>query len=67
MAEIKDMYKKVVQDKFPDTITIDMGGQILSYRKKEPGASTTRTKRRTSSAASATVKTRTSPRPCTSW
>jgi phosphoribosylaminoimidazolecarboxamide formyltransferase/IMP cyclohydrolase len=34
MAEIKDMYKKVVQDRFPDTITIDMGGQILSYRKK---------------------------------
>ncbi len=34
MADIKDMYKKVVQDRFPDTITIDMGGQILSYRKK---------------------------------
>jgi phosphoribosylaminoimidazolecarboxamide formyltransferase/IMP cyclohydrolase len=34
MAEIKDMYKKVVQDRFPDTITIDMGGQVLSYRKK---------------------------------
>ena len=34
MAEIKEMYKKVVQDKFPDTITIDMGGQTLSYRKK---------------------------------
>jgi len=28
------MYKKVVQDRFPDTITIDMGGQTLSYRKK---------------------------------
>jgi phosphoribosylaminoimidazolecarboxamide formyltransferase/IMP cyclohydrolase len=34
MAPIKDMYKKVVQDRFPDTITIDMGGQTLSYRKK---------------------------------
>ena len=34
MAGIKDMYKKVVQDRFPDTMTIDMGGQILSYRKK---------------------------------
>ncbi len=34
MAQIKDMYKKVVQDKFPETITIDMGGQTLSYRKK---------------------------------
>ena len=34
MAEIKEMYKKVVKDKFPDTIRIDMGGQILEYRKK---------------------------------
>ena len=34
MAEIKEMYRKVVRDKFPDTITIDMGGQTLSYRKK---------------------------------
>ncbi len=34
MAQIKDMYKKVVQDRFPETITIDMGGQTLSYRKK---------------------------------
>ncbi len=34
MAEIKDMYKKVVQDKFPDTIKIDMGGQVLEYRKR---------------------------------
>ncbi len=34
MAEIKEMYKKVVKDRFPDTITIDMGGQTLSYRKK---------------------------------
>ncbi len=34
MAEIKEMYKKVVQDKFPDTITIEMGGQKLTYRKK---------------------------------
>jgi phosphoribosylaminoimidazolecarboxamide formyltransferase/IMP cyclohydrolase len=34
MAQIKDMYKKVVQDKFPDTIKIDMGGQVLEYRKR---------------------------------
>ena len=34
MADIKDMYKKVVKDKFPDTIKIDMGGQVLEYRKR---------------------------------
>jgi len=34
MAEIKEMYKKVVKDRFPETITIDMGGQKLIYRKK---------------------------------
>jgi phosphoribosylaminoimidazolecarboxamide formyltransferase / IMP cyclohydrolase len=34
MAQIKDMYKKVVKDRFPDTIKIDMGGQVLEYRKK---------------------------------
>jgi phosphoribosylaminoimidazolecarboxamide formyltransferase / IMP cyclohydrolase len=34
MAEIKEMYKKVVKDRFPETITIDMGGQVLEYRKK---------------------------------
>ena len=34
MAEIKDMYKKVVKDKFPDTIKIDMGGQVLEFRKR---------------------------------
>jgi phosphoribosylaminoimidazolecarboxamide formyltransferase/IMP cyclohydrolase len=34
MAEIKEMYRKIVQDKFPDAITIDMGGQTLFYRKK---------------------------------
>ena len=32
--DIKSMYKKVVKDKFPDTIKIDMGGQVLEYRKK---------------------------------
>lgn len=34
MEDIKGMYKKVVQDMFPDTIKIDMGGQILAYKKK---------------------------------
>lgn len=34
MAEIKEMYKKVVKDKFPETIRIDMGGQVLQYRKR---------------------------------
>lgn len=34
MAEIKEMYKKVVKDQFPDAIKIDFGGQVLEYRKK---------------------------------
>ncbi len=34
MAEIKEMYKKVVKDKFPESIKIDMGGQVLEYRKR---------------------------------
>lgn len=34
MAEIKEMYKKVVKDRFPDAIRIDFGGQMLEYRKK---------------------------------
>ena len=34
MAELKEMYKKIVKDKFHDTIKIDMGGQVLLYRKK---------------------------------
>ncbi|MCX7858196.1 MAG: IMP cyclohydrolase [Deltaproteobacteria bacterium] len=32
--EIKAMYRKIVKDSFPDTITIDMGGQKLIFRKK---------------------------------
>ncbi|MCX7965259.1 MAG: hypothetical protein N2596_01340 [Syntrophorhabdaceae bacterium] len=34
MEDIKKMYKKIVKDNFPDTIKIDMGGQILIYKKK---------------------------------
>ncbi|MCX8023065.1 MAG: hypothetical protein N2745_09875 [Syntrophorhabdaceae bacterium] len=34
MEDIKGMYKKVVKDNFPDVIKIDMGGQVLEYRKK---------------------------------
>ena len=31
MEDIKGMYKKIVKDKFPDTIKIDMGGHCLLY------------------------------------
>lgn len=34
MEDIKKIYKKIVKDKFPETIKIDMGGQILVYKKK---------------------------------
>lgn len=34
MGDIKGMYKKIVKDRFPDSIKIDMGGQVLVYRKK---------------------------------
>lgn len=34
MEDIKGMYKKIVKDQFPDTIKIDMGGQVLLYKKK---------------------------------
>lgn len=34
MDEIKSMYKKIVKDSFPDTIKIDMGGQVLVYKKR---------------------------------
>lgn len=34
MEDIKGMYKKVVKDNFPDAIKIDMGGQVLLYKKK---------------------------------
>jgi phosphoribosylaminoimidazolecarboxamide formyltransferase/IMP cyclohydrolase len=34
MEDIKGMYKKVVKDSFPDTIKIDMGGEVLIYKKK---------------------------------
>ncbi|HOV90481.1 MAG TPA: hypothetical protein PKW07_07185 [Syntrophorhabdaceae bacterium] len=34
MEDIKKMYKKIVKDNFPETIKIDMGGQVLTYKKK---------------------------------
>jgi phosphoribosylaminoimidazolecarboxamide formyltransferase / IMP cyclohydrolase len=34
MEDIKGMYKKIVKDRFPDTIRIDFDGQTLVYRKK---------------------------------
>ncbi|MCS7281132.1 MAG: IMP cyclohydrolase [Desulfobacterota bacterium] len=32
--EIKSMYRKIVKDNFPETITIDIGGQKLIFRKR---------------------------------
>ena len=34
MNDIKGMYKKIVKDNFPDTVKIDLGGQMLVYKKK---------------------------------
>ncbi len=34
VEDIKKMYKKIVKDNFPDTIKIDIGGQVLLYKKK---------------------------------
>jgi phosphoribosylaminoimidazolecarboxamide formyltransferase/IMP cyclohydrolase len=34
MEDIKGMYKKVVKDSFPNTIKIEMGGEVLIYKKK---------------------------------
>jgi phosphoribosylaminoimidazolecarboxamide formyltransferase / IMP cyclohydrolase len=34
MDNIKGMYKKVVKDNFPDTLTLGFGGQTLVYKKK---------------------------------
>jgi phosphoribosylaminoimidazolecarboxamide formyltransferase / IMP cyclohydrolase len=34
VEDIKGMYKKIVKDNFPDTVKIDLGGQVLVYRKK---------------------------------
>ena len=34
MQDIKGMYKKIVKDNFPETIKIDLGGQVLVYKKK---------------------------------
>ena len=34
MAELKEMYRKVMDDHFPDSMTITFGEQILTYRKR---------------------------------
>ncbi len=34
MEDIKGMYKKVVRDNFHDTAKIDMGGQVLLYKRR---------------------------------
>ncbi|MBI5417510.1 IMP cyclohydrolase [Candidatus Poribacteria bacterium] len=34
MTDLKKMYKTIMDDNFPDQITINFGGQTLSYRKR---------------------------------
>ena len=34
MAELKEMYRTVMDDHFPETMTIAFGDQILTYRKR---------------------------------
>ena len=34
MAELKEMYRTVMDDHFPETMTIAFGEQILTYRKR---------------------------------
>ncbi len=34
MSDLKDMYKKVVKDAFPDTMTITLGDETLIYKKR---------------------------------
>jgi hypothetical protein len=51
------MYKKIVKDNFPETIRIDLGGQVLVYRKRS-GTYLTPTRNVTSSGASGTARTR---------
>ncbi len=34
MSDLKDMYKKVVKDAFPDTMTITLGEETLVYKKR---------------------------------
>lgn len=34
MSDLKDMYKTMQQDAFPDTMTITLGDEVLTYRKR---------------------------------
>lgn len=34
MATLKDMYKTIQKDAFPDTMTITLGNEVLTYRKR---------------------------------
>ena len=34
MTQLKDMYRSIVQDAFPETITVDFGGQKLVYSRR---------------------------------
>lgn len=34
MSQLKDMYKSIVQDAFPDKVSFDFGGTLLEYRRR---------------------------------
>ena len=34
MSELKDMYRTIVADGFPDTMTITLGDSVLTYHKR---------------------------------
>ncbi|MBO6003014.1 MAG: IMP cyclohydrolase [Mailhella sp.] len=34
MSDLKDMYRTIVADGFPDTMTITLGGSVLTYKKR---------------------------------
>jgi phosphoribosylaminoimidazolecarboxamide formyltransferase/IMP cyclohydrolase len=35
MNQLKDMYKSIVRDDFPDSVTVDFGGSRLVYRRRD--------------------------------
>ena len=34
MSSLKDMYRTVLKDTFPDTMTIKLGDAVLTYKKR---------------------------------
>ena len=34
MSSLKDMYRTVLKDTFPDTMTITLGDAVLTYKKR---------------------------------